>query len=515
MGILQGLSTEQSLSQKQKHALAPSLYQSMNILALGSKELAELIENTLESNLVLQKVDANELGADSEKLGEVSLDKLGDRYSSADYGAEDYSNDYGDYGDYAGDYAASDAKSPDQVMEATLEGAMYLSDYMSSQLGMLELSPKVEEVCKILVQNLDDRGFWIESPETLMEAALYPPPSPRLLKEAIRTIQALDPIGCGTKNEEESLHVQVALAGYDKLTQAALDELIGLVFVSQTRDDLPYRIGDFDTSELISLLAHHEPHPGSGYLGGSSTQYIYPDIIVRKLEEGDDTRSSALSDEETELDEQGTEAYAQDAQESTAATKAEELNKRERAAHEQGYRIQVGSEIIPEIKIDEDYTSKEQKKELSEFWKEQLQDARSFIDALDRRNRSLKELALHLLEVQQDFFAFGPAYIKSCTQREMAEKMSVHETTVSRLVREKYIDTPWGVFPLQKLFPAPVGHGEKASKNRILASIRDIRLQEQHTGKKLTDEKIRKELEARGFRIARRTVAKYRKELDA
>ncbi|MDD3058383.1 MAG: RNA polymerase sigma-54 factor, partial [Sphaerochaeta sp.] len=130
------------------------------------------------------------------------------------------------------------------------------------------------------------------------------------------------------------------------------------------------------------------------------------------------------------------------------------------------------------------------------------------------RNQTLYKVAHILLQEQQEYFLFGPQYIKPLTQKAVAEQLGVHETTISRIATAKYIDTDWGIIPIKKLFSNAVGdEGAELSKQAVKETIRQIL--EEHQGQKaLSDQKISDILKEKGISVARRTVAKYRNELN-
>ena len=157
-----------------------------------------------------------------------------------------------------------------------------------------------------------------------------------------------------------------------------------------------------------------------------------------------------------------------------------------------------------------------EEKEASKYLKAEVSSAESLINQLDLRRSTLDKVGRVLLEKQKSFFAFGPRSLKPLTLKEVADEIGVHETTVSRITTSKYIDTDWGLFQLKELFPSGIQNedtGVTFSKTAVKDMVREI-IENNTTGKALSDQKISDMLAQKGISCARRTVNKYRKELD-
>ena len=159
----------------------------------------------------------------------------------------------------------------------------------------------------------------------------------------------------------------------------------------------------------------------------------------------------------------------------------------------------------------------EGEKEARRFAQEHVRDARWFINSIQQRHRTLLKIARAILDFQREFFIRGPKYLVPLTLKDIAEEVSVHETTVSRISNAKYIQTEWGLYPLKYFFTNSISgsgsSGSRFSKEGVKERVREI-LEANSSGKKLSDQKISDMLKKEGINIARRTVAKYRGELD-
>ena len=187
------------------------------------------------------------------------------------------------------------------------------------------------------------------------------------------------------------------------------------------------------------------------------------------------------------------------------------------------YHPILNDEEVPVLGVNEYYTqllrenTARDQKEVRSFVRDHVKDAQWFIRSINQRNQTLLRISKSIVEFQRDFFRRGPKYLKPLTLKDIAQAVDVHETTVSRIANSKYIQTEWGIFELKYFFTNSISGagstGSQFSKEGVKERIREII--EEHSGsKRLSDQKIADILAERGIKIARRTVAKYRKELD-
>jgi len=187
------------------------------------------------------------------------------------------------------------------------------------------------------------------------------------------------------------------------------------------------------------------------------------------------------------------------------------------------YQPILNDEEVPVLGINDFYTQllRENKardqKEVRSFVRDHVKDAQWFIRSIAQRNQTLLRISKAIVEFQRDFFRRGPKYLKPLTLKDIAQAVDVHETTVSRIANSKYIQTEWGIFELKYFFTNSISGagstGSQFSKEGVKHRIREI-IEEHSSSKRLSDQKIADILAERGIKIARRTVAKYRQELD-
>ncbi len=317
---------------------------------------------------------------------------------------------------------------------------------------------------EILISNLDGNGFWSRDPDEVLPSYLL-----CYKKKVISILQGLDPVGCAVPSWRESLVAQgrdkhlkeEELALLEKLTQSdrAL-ELMAMGKVENAASMLSYAKEDLQA--IFTFMKSLTLYPGRGF-SDDFTSTITVDLRVHA--EGD------------------------------------------------SLTLEINDEAIPTLTLDPQYLAmaKESKDATTKsYLSEHIRDAKNLISQIGFRHANLERLGKQLCLLQKEFFFKGTRYLKPLSQKQMAEKLDVSEGTVSRLVANKYIETDWGVLSLKSLFPGGVG-GE--SKNSVMEMIREI-VAHYEGKKKISDQKISEILAGKGISIARRTVAKYRSQME-
>jgi len=451
-----------SLSQKQQLKLSPQLLQSFELMALPLAELQQKIKSEIESNPALELPSSWDFSYErfAQQSQQKESSKVDDTYSDS----SSYGSDYG--GGY--DYEASDRQQ--KFMENALSEEETLQEHLLSQLGCESLSEEEYTVGQILITNIDANGFFLEDPHDILTSQ-----QAAHLQKLLKILHQFEPAGVAVKDWRESLILQATLKGLEDEDlvhfKALVNDNLELMRAgkqSQVAKNLG--IDEMELDALYSFLKTLTPFPGQGFASGPQ-QYVIPDLSI-KAEDGElvlSMNNSSLPDLRVSAD---FEALAQDLGNTDEAKKAQQ------------------------------------------YIQNQLKSANSLIFQIQVRNQTLYRLAQVLLVQQRDFFLFGPQYIKPLTQKEVAAQIGVHETTVSRISTAKWIDTDWGIISVKKLFSNAVGdEGAELSKQAAKETIRQIL--EEHQGQKaLSDQKISDILKERGISVARRTVAKYRNELN-
>lgn len=438
--------------------LSPQMYQSIQMMALPLQELKFRIQEEIEKNPALEII---------EDKSTVSIDAEGQ--SAVDHQEErEYFENSSDPG-FTGplDYDASDNKR--KFIEGVLTRSESLHEHLLWQLRLQPISPKLFNLGELLIQNLDEAGFHREDPNNVVKEEDKP-----FLRSMMEMIQGFDPVGTCTKDYREALLVQIK---NDPEAPDLADEVVEhyLEYLEKGKLNEVAKKLKVDLEEiegLLSFIKTLNPFPGSQY-STESPQYVIPDLMV-KLKEGE-------------------------------------------------FFLILNDEEIPVLGIDpffHELVHKKEKKpeqELKQYVNRNLRDARWFIRSIKQRNETLLKIAKAVVEFQRDFFLKGPRYLIPLTLKDIAEEVSVHETTVSRIANAKYIQTEWGIFPLKYFFTNSISgtgsSGSRFSKEGVKHIIKEL-IDAQSDGTKLSDQKIADLLKKQGIQLARRTVAKYRKELD-
>lgn len=438
------------IAAKQQLKISTQLVATMETLAASNEELREKIKKEAESNPVIKVIERT-----------PSYSEFSDRYIASSGKRDDYSD--------TEPYDPDDSRH--NWIEGMVSGGESLEEHLLKQLGEIDTDDRTREAAEIIITALDKNGFLPASPLMILPEKLWD-----RQEDALTIIQAMDPAGVGASDWRESLILQAKDKGLKGKELKIFSELV-LDCLDNLRQGKTAAIAKqlrTDEEEILALsdfLKTLTPFPGREY-SSEWDQYITPDISIKK---------------EGEV-----------------------------------LRLRINSDALPSVELDPEYTEmlSELKKDgdnkdASKFLKEKISSAESLIAQLEARTTALEKLGAMLMDKQKDFFLYGPLHLKGLTMKEAAEIIGVHEATVSRIANSKYIDTDWGIYPIRSLFSNTVesADGQNISKNAVKEMIRKI-ISENETGKPLSDQKISDILKERGITAARRTVSKYRKELN-
>lgn len=438
------------IAAKQQLKISTQLVATMETLAASNEELREKIKKEAESNPVIKVIERT-----------PSYSEFSDRYIASSGKRDDYSD--------TEPYDPDDSRH--NWIEGMVSGGESLEEHLLKQLGEIDTDDRTREAAEIIITALDKNGFMPASPLMILPEKLWD-----RQEDALAIIQAMDPAGVGASDWRESLILQAKDKGLKGKELKIFSELVldCLDILRQGKTAAIAKQLRTDEEEILALsdfLKTLTPFPGREY-SSDWDQYITPDISIKK--EGD------------------------------------------------VLRLRINSDALPSVELDPEYTEmlSELKKDgdnkdASKFLKEKISSAESLIAQLEARTTALEKLGAMLMDKQKDFFLYGPLHLKGLTMKEAAEIIGVHEATVSRIANSKYIDTDWGIYPIRSLFSNTVesADGQNISKNAVKEMIRKI-ISENETGKPLSDQKISDILKERGITAARRTVSKYRKELN-
>lgn len=439
---------------EQRQKLNPRMLQTLRIFTLPLTDLAEEIRTELEANPALEVVD---------DMSELSLESYEEAKNGSE--SEEWADENADFGYSSG---ASDEDTKRKFMEGAIALPETLQEHLLDQFRMLPFDAVQRGIGERLIQNLDGNGFHIIPPGELCSSwpeSLWMP-----VMEAIRK---LDPAGTCVSGYVESLLAQArsdpsAPPDSIAILENHMDSLEKGKYAEIRR---ALKITENRLQGAVAFIKSLSPFPGRAF-STEAARYVVPDLAIR------------VEDNE--------------------------------------FVIELNDEIIPVLGINPFFSALSAKtseaKDTAVFVKKNIEKAQFFIGSIHRRNDTLVKVARAIAKFQAPFFLEGPKSMRPLTLKQVAEEIDVHETTVSRVVSGKYVQTDWGILELKRFFTNAVpgsGSGEaRHSKESAKQIIREILEMESEGEKALSDREIVDILAQRGVKIARRTVAKYRGELE-
>ena len=364
-----------------------------------------------------------------------------------------------------------------RIIEGVLSHAMTLQEHLLWQLALEPVSEDMRRICELLIQNLDEDGFHKAPVELLLKNE-----DPKTIKKAVKLVQELDPAGTCTSDYMESLRVQIDLLS--DAPRGIIEALSCLELFERGKiAEAAKKIGctEEESAHIFERLKELSPFPGRHFSPGE-TRFVVPDLqVIRK--EGE----FAIILNEEEIPVLGINPFF----------------------------LKIAADRIAREGAPGDRNRKKENRPVRDFARENIKEARWFINSINRRNHTLLRVSRAIVEFQRPFFMNGPKHLAPLTLRDIARELSLHETTVSRTSNGKYMQTEWGIFELRHFFTNSISGagsgGSRYSKAGVKEIIREIINSE---NKRLSDQDIAGLLEKRGIGLARRTVAKYRNELD-
>lgn len=467
--------------QVQKLILAPALQQAIKLLPLTNLELIEVIDEELSQNPMLEIEDearerepkdsetlaAEEAGVKNEAglLEGLSLESTEPKLAG-DPAVDSVVSDFQEYLDEG--FRPHFTESRDAVsLENTLSRTTSLWDHLNWQATLAFTDPGERELATFIIGDINETGYLETGVGELARLFQTTPEKVEAVREKIKTF---DPVGCGSLDLREALIAQMDhLQVQDDVARAIVDGHLALL----ERSDYAQlaRVLGISLAEIrerIDLIRSLDPAPGRKY-SEERTTYVVPDIIVSK-EDGE-------------------------------------------------YKVEVHDEGLPRLRISSYYRrllaqAAEGDPEARAFLKDKLKKALWFLRSLDQRNQTIYKVARFVVDRQKDFFDKGIDFIKPLTLMEIAQEIGVHESTVGRVVANKHLMTPRGVFSLKYFFHKSLqgSYGEDVSSLKVKDRIRRL-VEAEDRDNPLSDIEIGELLAREDLRIARRTVAKYRNQL--
>ncbi|MDI1300646.1 MAG: RNA polymerase factor sigma-54 [bacterium] len=481
--------------------MTPQLQQAIRLLQLSTQELQTEIQEALDSNPMLEAADDD--GEPAEKIDDTPID-----YAAAE---ELLSREAGDGTDGAEGPAALDINTnesiPDELpvdslwedvftsgsantsssgsggedddnpLEARSAAPETLAALLAWQLNLTPFSDLDRAIGMAILDAIDERGYLIATLDDIM-AAVADPEDPDAvemdeIEAVLHRIQQFDPPGVAGRDLRECLLIQLKQLPENTPSRsdaiAMVRDHIALLgardFASLMRK---LKLTETGLKAAIALIHTLNPNPGGRIGSVSETEYVTPDVIVRRK-------------------------------------------------HDR-WTVELNPDTAPKLRVNTGYASLVRRADSSadnSYLRNHLQEARWFIKSLQSRNETLLKVSTCIIEHQRAFLELGPEAMKPMVLRDIAEEVGMHESTISRVTTQKFMHTPRGIFELKYFFSSHVSTtgGGEASSTAIRAMIRKLVSQEE-AKKPLSDNKIADLLLAQGIEVARRTIAKYRESLN-
>src|SRR5690348_7224183 len=459
------------LRQSQTLSLTPQLQQAIRLLQLSQLELQTELRELAEANPLIELDGMDGPGSGDGEAGERTESASAGGEITADGGGE--GEDWDEHSPQVAEWTSGrrgfdDDDSPDQ-QDAAPEG---LRDHLLWQANLSGFSAREQSIATAIIDALDDDGYLREGLDPVLAAlrALEPAVT-REEAEALRLrVQHFDPTGVASLDLPDCLAVQ--LEQLDPATQCrelAREIVAGELDLLARRDfgKLARKLNapEEDIIGAATLIRALNPRPGSAF-DPTPAEYVAPDAYAIK-----------------------------------AGGR---------------WRVSLSPDCQPRLAINQHYCSLIARAQRSDatWMRGQLQEARWLIKSLEARADTLFKVAQAIVRTQSAFLDFGPEAMKPLVMRELAEELGMHESTISRVTTRKYLHTPRGTFEFKHFFSSSVAteDGGSASATAIQAMIRKL-VDEEDSRKPLSDQTLTAELNQRGIRVARRTVAKYREQL--
>src|SRR3984893_7909485 len=468
-----------SLRQTQRVVMTPLLQQAIQLLQLSTLELEQVVRKELEDNPLLEEVqqETQDVDADAQPPSEPGVTEMPSEPPPAEPVSKETTSVDGERADELPfDLTSAVFDEPDVRTPVSMEEreelpfenlgrtGTSLDEHLNEQLRWATDDPRTVAIGEAIIGNLDDDGYLRAEVE---EIALGMGAPVEEVERALRLVQGFDPTGVAARSVRECLLLQ--------LTADAEPDPISVEIVEKHFEDLERRrypeiarvlkLPLERVMESIEEIQSLEPKPGRRFSTNDS-RYVVPDVTIQKV--GED------------------------------------------------YVVILNEEGIPRLRVNSLYRSllRRSGDEAKQYVEQKLRSAVWLIKSVEQRQRTLRKVAQSLVNFQRDFLDKGLPYLRPLALRDVGDDISMHESTISRVTTNKYVQTPQGLFELKFFFHSGIAseNGSMVSSVSVKKTIRDM-VSGEDNGKPLSNQEIAQALQGQGLTIAGRTVAKYREEL--
>jgi len=471
---------KQNLKLSQQLIMTPQLQQAIKLLQLSRLEMVEMINQEMEENPLLEEVSIGEdmieeAPAETDSLRSLETDEIkpvdhtveitGEGDGREDFDWNNYLEDYGPMG-VTYQRAEDEGASWDNILTKTTS----LTDHLMWQLKLSPMTETEMRVGEQIIGNLDQNGYLQASIE---EIADQEHAAADFVTRVLKTVQSFDPPGIAARDLTECLLIQARLLGEtNPLVETIIrDHLKDLEMKNYPQIARKLKVEIDEVVQAVMVISNMDPKPGSAFQE-EKVQTVIPDVYVYKS--GDDYKIVLNDDGMPRL-------------------RISNFYREIMAGMDGGRDVDTGKRYI----------------------KERVQSATWLIKSIQQRQKTIYRVAESIVNHQRNFFEKGINYLKPLVLRDIAMDVEMHESTISRVVTNKYMQTPAGLFELKYFFSSGLskGNGENIASKSVKEEIRKL-IAEENPRKPLSDNEIVMMLKASGIKIARRTVAKYREMIN-
>lgn len=480
-----------------QQVLAPQLQQSLALLQAPAMELKELVEQELQQNPLLEEVQMEDQEQSERPSGEadtqiitkaeaadpteppadVNFDPATEKPSTEP--VDDFQAEFErltqldqEWRDHFAETnipmrASQEDEEKRQFMFDSMTVGTSLQEHLMEQIRVSEVTEEQRPLAEILVGNIDDYGYLKATIEEMSYSTALPQEE---FLEVLKIIQSFHPPGVGASDLRECLLIQMQRLGKQKTLEYKIVHDYMDALGKRRMPEIARGTGEdvVDVQKAIARIGLLEPRPGRAFLPDND-QYVLPEVFVVK--------------------------------------------------QENEYLVTTNNEQIPHLRISNTYkdlmSQADSSSEVREYIREKIRAGKFLIKSLHQRQETIRKIGIEIVVRQREFMDKGVAFLKPLTMVQVAEVVGVHETTVSRAVSGKYMQTPQGVFEMKYFFTSGIStaSGEGMSNRSVKDMIADI-FKGEDPNKPLSDQEVVQMLTDKGIAIARRTIAKYRSELN-
>jgi RNA polymerase sigma-54 factor len=451
----------------QKLILTPSLQQAIKLLPMSTLELRDLLTQEMVENPMLEEVPVEDTQAAEQQTTEEKPESKPEAQKTDSWDDADYQYFFGEYLD-----DGYRPKAPQEVrelppIENTLSTSSSLSDHLLWQLSLQSDAGTLREIGEAIIGNLNDDGYLVAS---LDELAAMGPWSIEQVEHALRVMQAFDPVGVAARDLQECMMLQLRHLGLEGTPAERIVTEHLRALQNHQIPEISRKLGMSieDLKEHVEVIRHLDPKPGLRF-NPTPSQYVTPDVFVEKIDDE--------------------------------------------------YIVFLNEDGLPQMRISPTYRRLLDKdgnhgEETRAYVRDKFNAARWLIKSVQQRQNTIYKVARSIVNFQREFLDQGIEHLRPLVLRDVANDIGMHESTVSRVVTNKYMHTPQGVFEMKYFFHSGISssHGESVSSVTIKQRIKKI-IESEDAKKPLSDSKIVSILQREGLVLARRTIAKYREEL--